>query len=118
MGKLASKIGAAGSGQAAKSPGAAGGGGTGQECDTKRPLHKATIAKAILFEEPDISPTELAKRVGVSRGTLYSKSKKWIDVRRTLKARDNTATPHGTKSADGKLDAAADDRESHPTHDQ
>lgn len=50
-------------------------------------IAKHTLAKAILFEDPEISPTELAKRVGVRRGTLYKKSPQWIDVRRTLIAR-------------------------------
>jgi len=82
------------------------------------PVGKETLAKAILFEKPDISPSDLAKQVGVSRGTLYSKSKKWIDVRRTLVARDHAQAVKGTKSADGALDAEAEEREFHPTHNE
>ena len=55
---------------------------------TERPLpHPASIALAVLFEEPDIQVSELAKRAGVSPGTLYSRGKRWKSVRATLMAR-------------------------------
>ena len=81
-------------------------------------VDKATLAMAILFKNPEISPTKLAQEVGVSRGTLYSKSKKWIDVRRTLRARNTGEALRGSKSADGRLDAAAEHREFDPTDDE
>jgi hypothetical protein len=68
-------------------------------------VHPATLAKAFLFEEPDISPTDLANRVGVSRGTLYSNSPKWRDIARTLRARNRDKIPKGVKSKDGFIEA-------------
>jgi len=77
-------------------------------------IDPATHAVALLIDDPTISPTELAKRVGVSRGTLYGKSKKWNSVRLTLTARDSARVPRGEKSADGTLEAADEFREFHP----
>ena len=90
---------------------------TGATGDGKPEPHPASIAMAILFEHPDISPTDLAKQVGVSRGTLYSKSAKWKHVRQTLKARNNAQAVRGTKSTDGDLEAQGQYREYDPTHD-
>ena len=82
------------------------------------PVNKPTLATAILLEEPEISPTELAERVGVSRGTLYGRSKKWKHVRDTLRARDSARVLKGTKSLDGDIEAQAEHREFHPTDDE
>ncbi len=81
-------------------------------------IDEATLAMAIIFKNPEISPTDLARQVGVSRGTLYSRSKKWIDVRRTLMARDKGEALQGTKSADGELDATGECREFDPIDDE
>lgn len=61
-------------------------------------------ALAVLFQEPDISPTELAKRVGVSRSTLYGRGK-WQHIAKTLRARDTGRIHRGSKSKDGDLEA-------------
>jgi hypothetical protein len=71
-------------------------------------IDPATHALAILFQEPDITPTELADRVGVQRSTLYSKGKKWQAVRQTLTARDSGQAPKGTKSDEGDIEAESD----------
>lgn len=68
-------------------------------------VHAAELCLAVLFNEPEISPTELAKRVGVRRSTLYSKSPRWKHVRQTLVARDTHRLPKGEKTADGDLEA-------------
>ncbi len=73
-------------------------------------IHAATLAKAILFEEPDISPTNLAKQVGVSPGTLYTRTARWKDVRATLLARGDTEAPQGFKDKDGNIEAWYVDR--------
>ena len=65
----------------------------------------------------EMPPTELARRVGVSRGTLYSNSKKWGDVAKTLRARKGHDLPSGSKSRNRDLEAEADGRESWPTED-
>lgn len=72
-------------------------------------VHPATIAKAILFEQPDITPTDLARRLGVSPSTLYSKRKGWKDVRAILLARPKHDAAAGIKTG-GDLEAwSADD---------
>lgn len=69
----------------------------------KEPAH--VRAMAILLTEPNIVPTELARRVGVSRGTLYGKRPPWKAIRDTLLARPPTSCPHGTKDRDGNIEA-------------
>lgn len=52
------------------------------------PRHEAAVA--ILLIDPEISPADLAKRIGLkSTGPLYSKSEKWMPVRQTLLARES-----------------------------
>lgn len=80
-------------------------------------IDKATLAFAILFQEPKISPTELAKRIGVKRNTLYSRAQKWNHVRDTLKACDAKSRPRGSRSKDGEIEAEDEYREFHPTDD-
>jgi len=81
--------------------------------DGQRPtangVHPATLAKAILFEQPDISPTELAKRCGVSPSTLYKTTGPWKDVRAILMARPKGNLPTGQRAEDGRLDAWPDE---------
>lgn len=85
--------------------------------DTKiREEHPAIIAMAILLKEPKISPTDLAKRVGVVKGTLYKRNETWKGVRQTLMARD-TSLPKGKKDKDGNIEAADEYREHHPIND-
>jgi hypothetical protein len=65
-------------------------------------VHPATLAKAILFEQPDISPTKLAERIGVTRSTLYKTTPPWKDVRAILLARGDSDTGY---EVDGKPEA-------------
>ena len=89
------------------------GAGEVAETDGKSSLNKRTDvviprdehAIAILLKEPEILPEKLAQRGGVSRSTLYRKSKRWNDVRLTLMARDTRSIPSGTKDRDGNLEA-------------
>ncbi|UCC31278.1 MAG: hypothetical protein JSU86_03185 [Phycisphaerales bacterium] len=86
--------------------------------DTSSPeIDKPTLALAILFQQPDISPTDLANRVGVARSTLYSKSPKWKPVRQTLTARGDGTLPKGRKGNDGSIEAEHEYSEYHPADD-
>lgn len=81
-----------------------------KEASQSPEIHPATLAKAILFEEPGISSTELARRIKVSPGTLYSTRGKWKDVRALLKGRPKP-DKRGAKSQDGQLEAWGDDED-------
>ena len=50
--------------------------------------HPVALAAAYLLMDAEISPEELASRVGVKRTTLYKASDKWISIRRVLMARE------------------------------
>ncbi len=77
-------------------------------CGSPRPqtshVHKATLAQAMIFENPEITPTELVEKLGVTRGMLYKTTGKWANVRRLLVARDGGG-PNGFRTEDGFVDA-------------
>lgn len=82
-----------------------------REASTLAAPHPAQLAKTYLVEDPSISPTQLAKRVGVARSTLYKKSGPWGEVRKLLKARGSIRDiPRGSKAKDGKTEAWDDDK--------
>jgi len=86
--------------------------------ETLRSIGKPSLALAVLFTEPDISPDDLARRIGVRRTTLYSRSEEWRPVRDTLTARSGRDDlPVGTVDADGNVDAEAEHGELHPAGD-
>ena len=67
------------------------------------PSHEHALA--ILMVKPEISPIELARRVGVDKSTLYRKNTKWNPVRQTLMARPKEHMPRGFKDSDGTIEA-------------
>ncbi len=91
--------------KAAGDPGSPGLAGEVKAAGDRADIDKPTLTMAILLREPEIAPTMLAKRVGVSPGTLYSKSEKWKHVRQTLLARGDA--PRGKRS-NGQVEAWAE----------
>ena len=74
---------------------------------TKRLSDEELWARAfsIILKDRQITPTQLAKKLNVTRSTLYRKSPRWQPILEAVKQASAGEIADGYKSSDGELEA-------------